>query len=293
MKNPTKRKALPKRKGKGNGFDYKISSGIRVIPEPPENANDKRLKLLPSFMPRDGQSLSVMSAPKGSGKSNTCMNFVEKHFYYADELHVFSGTLEPKVKIWIAETNKKHAAYLKKKRGKLTKAQQNEEKFFEDNPESDFIKVHEDISVLPALCTHISKEKNPDKFRGIWLDDVSNDLKTYFDPKTTKHPQIIRVLDNRRQFKVFFLICQHNILDLPTKTRGSHDYLFLYQGQSDKMLKRIAQEYGILDEAQLIEAYKHATKDKYNFLWVISKGVQYRKNFDKILNFEKKEPKFD
>ena len=120
------------------------------------------------------------------------------------------------------------------------------------------------------------KKRKPKKISAKYVlifDDLSNEI---------KNPLLTQLFKKNRHYRSKILVSSQYLHDLPPQSRTQIDNLILGKGLSDEKIKE-AFKYGDisipLEEFQ--ELYEDATREKYNFLYVIPSLDEYRKNFNK------------
>ncbi len=114
----------------------------------------------------------------------------------------------------------------------------------------------------------------------IIYDDLSTDM---------RDKSIYQMLVKNRHFKCKNILCLHNSINILPGSWGNIDYiLFLGDIPEDKFLK-IQEDAAVQypDDTKhystLYNAYKMATKEPYNFLYLNRNTKELRKNFNKLI----------
>jgi hypothetical protein len=111
------------------------------------------------------------------------------------------------------------------------------------------------------------------------FDDLSSAL---------RHKSIGKLVKKNRHYKSMCILSSQNITDLAPETHLQLSYALMFQSFNEDKLKNIYERLDMFCELpEFISAYKFATQEKYNFLYVDIDGCQFRKNFNKLI--EKKQ----
>jgi len=106
----------------------------------------------------------------------------------------------------------------------------------------------------------------------IWvLDDLSTELKSL---------SLVGLLKKSRHFGTVLMSSQY-YLDIKPESRAQIDYFLIYGGQREDKLEAIYKDADLsIEYDEFIKLYNVATEDKYSFLYVDVRDVQFRKNFN-------------
>lgn len=133
-----------------------------------------------------------------------------------------------------------------------------------------------------------SERKSPQKSKSrkiyaeniICLDDFGDILRS----NTIGIANMLKI--NRHTLKGKTFILSHYITDIQPASIRQLDYLILFSGQNEDNLMKIYNNLGLQISFDLfVEAYKYATTEKYNFLYVDVKNNKFRKNFNVSIEF--------
>lgn len=108
----------------------------------------------------------------------------------------------------------------------------------------------------------------------IIFDDIGNEL---------KNPVINQLLKTNRHYKSKVILSSQYVNDLSPESRKQIDYWILFGGHKMEKLKIIYDDADInIPFEDFINLYIDATKEKYNFLYIDTRDVTFRKNFNKL-----------
>jgi hypothetical protein len=114
-----------------------------------------------------------------------------------------------------------------------------------------------------------SKYKTPEYV--FVLDDLSTELKSR---------SVVSLVKKNRHFLSKVIISSQYPLDLDPQARKQIDLWILFKGHSIEKLEEIYKSADLSIPFDLfMELYKHATKEKYSFLWVNPNDMEFRRGF--------------
>lgn len=133
-----------------------------------------------------------------------------------------------------------------------------------------------------VLLLDDSPKKKPkrSKFRSpewiIVLDDISTELKA---------KSVNSLLKKNRHLKCKVIISSQYLNDLLPMSRKQLDYVLLFGGHGTKKLEEIYRDVDVsVPFEQFARMYRIATADRFNFLYVDTRGDKFRKNFNMEFN---------
>ena len=155
---------------------------------------------------------------------------------------------------------------------------EDEERFVEQMPDEEeekdnFVLGFNETDDEIRIKKRKSKYATPKYF--IIFDDLSDEI---------KNASIAMMVKKHRHILTKCLFSSQYVLDLNPQSRRQMDYLILFPGINEEKLKQIYDQSDLKPTLeQFIEIYKHATKDKYNFLYVDTNNSDFRRNFNSKL----------
>lgn len=231
-------------------------------------------------------------APKNSGKTTVIKTILDKCADKDTHIIIFCATVNND-KSWIAikENLRKRKIYYTAYNSIYTDNGSNiidafiktlqEEEGLEPYEEHDpnlpeKVEVKNDL-ILFGDDSNTVKRKKRKKYISpkyiIVMDDLSTELKDKAIPKLMKI---------HRHFDTKIIISSQSWLDTDPKIRkGNLDYVLLFKNIPEDILERIHEELSIIIPFDLfVTLYKHATDQKYHFLYIDRSG-RFRKDFNK------------
>ena len=235
----------------------------------------------------------LMVAKKKSGKTTVNYTIVKKCATRDTTVLVFCSTVDKdkshlEIKNYCRSNNIPYKGYTSMKDGdidildELIKAIQEQAK--EEN-ESDDEEEPEPPKPKLVLFDSSSEEEDEEerrprrsRFRSpeyiIIIDDLSNELKS---------PTLTRLAKMNRHWKSLVIISTQYIHDVRPETAKQCDYTLIFKGQPTEKLEKIYKDTDLSIDFEIFEQlYRHATKDKYNFLYIDVRNECFRKNFEKL-----------
>ena len=104
------------------------------------------------------------------------------------------------------------------------------------------------------------------------FDDLSNEIKA---------TSITKLLKENRHFKCKSIISSQYLNDLAPQSRKQIDYFLIFGGQPQAKLDEIHRDADIsINKGLFYYLYKHATQEKYSFLYIDSVNSKFRRNFN-------------
>jgi len=198
-------------------------------------------------------------APTGTGKTTLYSNLVRKHFF-----NVFN-------KIYFCSTNVHD--------GKVFDQSLNSIEFHEDRI---FPTINNEVAHYIKMDIQNDEEFEEEKdFRALLIiDDLANEL------KSIRHTQLTKLILASRHLKLSIIMISHKFNYFQRIHRTNFTHFIMYRSKSKKEIESIYDDIIDLSEEQFQEFYEYATKEKYNFLYVIcnSNPQQYFKNFEEELS---------
>lgn len=229
---------------------------ITPLTKPEKIIDDGVPEPLPNFKTRANFLMCIL-APTGSGKSLLIANLVRKYYY-----QVFD-------KIYFCSSNVDNG-YVYDKSYESIKF--DPERVFDDidNDIADYIR--EDI-------TSDDDFSNKD-FHALLIID---DLITSVMQQRMKRVQLLWI--KSRHIKLSIILVTHKYNYIPRILRTNMTHFITFRSKSKKEIESIYEDIIDLDEKQWMDVYNTATKEQYNFLYVIcNKNPQeYYHNFTERL----------
>ena len=256
-------------------------------------------------------------APKGQGKTTTIINLMQFYKNYFHQIWVFSPTVKSDSK-WayakgldlLAENKplKKWVADMVDKkemngpmqpmpvRAGLREIVDLEKRFDPKIPDECFVVDHSIVGkvrkvlddnkkVVDILDDHKQLKTMADRILLICDDQVGSDLfmgplKKYFVGANTRH----------RHHSASIIMVSQGYKEIPKTIRTGWTCLLLYKIGNMKELFVIFEEYSAgLTWEQWLKLYRHATAEKYHFMFLDLLGpdeLKIRKDFDKVLSID-------
>jgi len=138
----------------------------------------------------------------------------------------------------------------------------------DNNEETKFINVSDDDDAN----IKIKKKKKIAPEIIFVLDDMGVLLKA---------PSVSQLLKTNRHFKSKVIISSQYPHDMTPESRRQLDFLILFGGHSQEKLAIMFEDIDLPINFDLFEKlYKDATSEKFNFLYVDVRNVEFRKNFN-------------
>lgn len=124
------------------------------------------------------------------------------------------------------------------------------------------------------------KPKKKPKYRSpeymFIFDDLSTELKS---------TSLTSLLKKNRHFKSKIIVSSQYLNDLSPQSRKQLDYFLIFKGQPEQKLDEIYRDADIsLDKKTFYKIYKHATQEKFSFLYIDTNNNEYRRNFNSEYN---------
>lgn len=164
------------------------------------------------------------------------------------------------------------------------------------------------INLVSEMIRELKKARVDDKQKGVKVETEQKLLTDENDPRPKRKkkkkivPEYLLIFDDlgnalrdkdietltkiNRHFKIRNLMSFHVKNDVLPGTTKQADYVLLFGGYPEKKLEELHQQLVIsVDFDTLLKLYKHATAEKYNFLYIDTKKNKYRKNFNTELHF--------
>lgn len=112
------------------------------------------------------------------------------------------------------------------------------------------------------------------------FDDLSTELKSN---------SLTSLLKKNRHFHCKTIISSQYLNDLSPQSRKQLDYFLIFKGQPKEKLDEIYRDADIsLDKETFYKIYKHATHEKFSFLYIDTNNNEYRRNFNSEYNLQDK-----
>lgn len=196
--------------------------------------------------------------PTGSSKTTLYANLIRKHYF-----EIFN-------KIYFCSPNVTDEGKVYDK--SLDSIEFSEERVFQtiNNEIADYIK--EDIEN--------DEDFENDDFRALLIiDDLANEL------KSVKHTNLTKLILKSRHLHLSIIMISHKFTYFQRIHRTNFTHFIMYRSKSKNEIKSIYEDIIDLPEEKFNNFYEYATKDKYNFLYVIcnSNPQMYYKNFEEEL----------
>ena len=120
------------------------------------------------------------------------------------------------------------------------------------------------------------KPKKKEKKRApeyiIILDDLSNELKSR---------SLVTLLKKNRHFHAKIILSSQYLNDVLPEGRKQMDYFLVFRGIPEKKLDEIYVDAGInINKKEFYDVYKFATEKEYSFLYIATKDISFRRNFN-------------
>jgi len=253
-------------------------------------------------------------APKGSGKTNTAGNLLRIYRGYFNNIYVFSPSIKTDEK-WrhikkmkLRVENKKLKSYV------IRKNEQKENQdpvqplpggnafqslvdkpfteeiaddcFFDVNEFGKFENIlKEKKKIIEALYDDGQFKTLADRDLYIIDDAVGSPFFTgkrldFFKNVNTRH----------RHYSASFIMMTQGYKEIPKTVRTNWTCLLVYQIGNMKEVEVIYEEFPMgMGHDQWVELYKHATNEKFDFLFIDMYGpqdIRIRKNFNKVLKLD-------
>lgn len=130
---------------------------------------------------------------------------------------------------------------------------------------------------IPSV-DHIRKNPN-NETELVIIDDYSND-------ELLQRNIFSHYFTRGRHFKLSTIFLSHSYFATNKLIRLNSEYLMILKANSKRDLKMVVKDFTIegIDDQKMFEAYKRATSDKGQMLFVDSLKSQLRYNFDKVID---------
>lgn len=302
-------KATTRKKLKGRGLD------IRKVPVP-ANSEHPDPPHGYGLLPRH-EFVTALFAPKGGGKTNTIINMLEFYKDYFHEIYVFSPSITSDVKWRYAKNldllipNERLQAIVKHHEEKPTGIVQDrplpdkiralvdftkkhdpkipKENFFDNYDEKIFRSIMDkNRELVDLLDKHGYNKADANRILVIIDDPVgmnvySNSRNNFYKGFNTRH----------RHYSASILCVSQGFKEMPSTVRTNLTSALVYEIGNMAELEKIYVELQMgLTWDEWYEAYKEATKEPFNFLFLDNYGPKHmriRRNFDKALLYVNKE----
>lgn len=217
-------------------------------------------------------------AKKKSGKSQTIYNIVKKCSDKNSKFVIFASTVskDPVYKHmveWLEERGNIIITYKSIKDGNINNLEDVFKILHDDDSSDD--EGSEDYPFKEIQDRH-RKKKKPQKIAPeifFIFDDLSKELQSAW---------VSKLLKENRHHKSKVIISSQWLNDLRPEARKQLDVVLLFGGHVEDKLIQIYQDLDLsIPLDKFFKIYKHATADKYNFLYIDAVNEIYRKNFHK------------
>lgn len=99
--------------------------------------------------------------------------------------------------------------------------------------------------------------------------------------KKLRHNSINEIAKVNRHFKAKIIYSSQRITDIHPDALGQMDYLLMFKSFNNEVLESVRTKIDLsTEEDEFREIYHHATKEKYNFLYVDTARDEFRRNFN-------------
>ena len=266
---------------------------VEVKPIKPVSEPDLRPVMGADLFPECNAAIFIC-APRGSGKTSVlgkilkectgkktrivsfCANLDKDKAWIAlqkrfgDQMEGYTSIIDPEEKIDMLEILNDEIKY---------KAAEEKERLL--NPEKVKVDVDHDRERLKEAmfgqeATQEEEEEKKEKKRCpeyiVVFDDLSDEIKN--------NRQVAKLLKNGRHFCKIIISSQY-LKDLKPESRSQIDYFILFGGLPKETKLTVYRNANMpVSFERFCEIYDHATKDKYNFLYIDTRNAVFRKNFN-------------
>ena len=122
--------------------------------------------------------------------------------------------------------------------------------------------------------TRAQKEKDSSKDPQYFFifDDLSSDM---------RHKSIYKLLAKQRHFKSKTIISTQSINNLMPNSIGQLDYILVFGGQREEAIEGLRRKLDLpIGEDDFNRLYHEATNEKYHFLYIDRREVEFKKDFE-------------
>lgn len=140
----------------------------------------------------------------------------------------------------------------------------------------------EDEKPIPPTCISCDDDEEKEKPKRKPKKLAPNIIFVFDDlSKGMRIPSFSLLIKTNRHYKSKVIISSQNLKDIQPDARENINYLLLFKGIKEELLKTIHEDFNIkLDLRLFIELYKQVTAPKYSFLYIDVEDQNYRQNFD-------------
>lgn len=112
----------------------------------------------------------------------------------------------------------------------------------------------------------------------IILDDLSSELKT---------KSLVALLKKNRHFKSKVIVSSQYLNDLLPEARLQLDVFLVFGNQTEEKLQQVYKDSdSVIPFATFKKIYYFATSEKFSFLYVNTRTLEYRKNFNTLIDIK-------
>jgi len=147
----------------------------------------------------------------------------------------------------------------------------------DESDESDEDKLEKPKKVLEGFDEETKKKERKEK-------KISPEIIFVFDDQGNEmRSQIIyELLKMNRHMKCKCIISCQYVHNLTPEALKQCDYFLVFGGNSIDKLEKIVKDADLpIDFDLFLKLYENATKEKYNFLYIDTRDIKFRKNFNK------------